>query len=123
MFGGGWDDAFTVNGSSESAALAAVAVTAAWLFFVHSLYALGGAFFRRRQFVLTSITVCILGFIGSILFVHFVDNFHADFQLSWITALAWTGTAVFAALGLLDWWLAYWIFRRMQAVNNKWVNL
>ena len=95
----------------------------AWGFWVHSLYILGGAFFRRHQFVLTSLVHLVLIMVFTPLLVHFVKTVDNAFFNHWKLVLAWSGAAVFAALGVLDWWLSYKIFRRMQVVNNKWVNL
>ena len=30
---------------------------------------------------------------------------------------------VLAAIAVLNWWLSYRIFKRMQVINNKWINL
>ena len=55
--------------------------------------------------------------------VDFLDGLdHVTAEL-WATTWAWLIAAVLFALGVLDWWLSYKIFRRMQVVNNKWVNL
>ncbi len=123
IFAFGIDGRLDVGDMSQAEAFSFVALMLAWIFWVHSFYILGGAFFRRRQFVFTTLAHFLLMMVCMPLLVHIVDGADFDDRFSLAVALAWTGSAVLAALCVLDWWLAYMIFRRMQAVNNKWVNL
>lgn len=94
----------------------------AWVFWAHSLYVLGGAFFRRRQFILTSCVHFLLGFIalflsrykGSVIIDP--DDMHINVLLCIYPFIAF-------AIALLNWWLAYKLFKRSQVINNKWINL
>ena len=93
-----------------------------WVFWAHSLYVLGGAFFRRRQFILTSCVHFLLGFIalflsrykGSVIIDP--DDMHINVLLCIYPFIAF-------AIALLNWWLAYKLFKRSQVINNKWINL
>ena len=84
---------------------------------VHSVYVLGSAFFRRNRFLLSTITLCI------------VQTFLAAFLPSSVVDVALNSTfSGFEALPALmfaafHYWLAYILFTRMQVINNKWINL
>lgn len=95
----------------------------AWAFWVHSLYILGGALFRRRQFVLTTLAHCIIGLAFTPIIVDFVDSLDKATAEQMFCTVMWTAGSVFTLLFLLNWWLSYKIFRRMQVINNKWLNL
>lgn len=123
LFGIGGNDHVVVNYRGIVEALPFIVMLYAWVFWVHSLYILGGAFFRRRQFVLTTVVHFVLMLVFTPLIIDIVDGFDRDTVEFWATTWAWTVAAVLFALGVLDWWLSYKIFRRMQVVNNKWVNL
>ena len=122
-FGSSVNSSFYAEYGCTTFYVALLAMLYAWGFWVHSLYILGGAFFRRHQFVLTSLVHLVLIMVFTPLLVHFVKTVDNAFFNNWKLVLAWSGAVVFAALGVLDWWLSYKIFRRMQVVNNKWVNL
>ena len=120
------DDNHTVNINGESEIFSFVAVVAAanaWGFWVHSLYVLGGAFFRRRQFVLTTLVHFVIGLVFMPIVISVADKIDGESLRESFDAVMWSVTAVFTLLGLLDWWLSYKIFRRMQVINNKWINL
>lgn len=94
----------------------------AWGFWVHSLYVLGGAFFRRRQFILTSCVHFLLGFL--LLFLSRYDSsIFIDPDTTHIRNLLYAYPFVAIAVALFNWWLAYKLFKRSQVINNKWINL
>ena len=123
LFGTDGDNRVVINDGRFGNVLPFIVTLYAWVFWVHSLYILGGAFFRRRQFVLTTVVHFVLMLVFTPLIIDIVDGFDRDTVEFWATTWAWTVAAVLFALGVLDWWLSYKIFRRMQVVNNKWVNL
>ena len=104
----------------------------AWVFYIHSLYILGGTLFRRQQFLLTSATIAVFG----ILLVMILNQINP--QIDFITG-SWdekteTYTQIFhpffyvlnTALCLLvvfHYWASYKLFTRMQVINNKWLNV
>ena len=93
-----------------------------WVFWAHSLYVLGGAFFRRRQFILTSCVHFLLGFL--VLFLsRYKSSIFIDPDTTHLRPLLYAYPLVAIAVALLNWWLAYKLFKRSQVINNKWINL
>lgn len=113
----------TLNSGDVAFAAAIYTMANAWAFWAHSLYILGGTLFRRRQFVLTTLAHSIIGLVFTPMLIHFVDSSDSLALRDSLIAIIWTAAAVFAVWGLLDWWLSYRIFRRMQVINNKWLNI
>lgn len=113
----------TLNSGDVAFAAAIYTMANAWAFWAHSLYILGGSLFRRRQFVLTTLAHSIIGLVFTPMLIHFVDSSDSLALRDSLVAIVWTAAAVFAVWGLLDWWLSYRIFRRMQVINNKWLNI
>lgn len=94
----------------------------AWIFWAHSLYVLGGAFFRRRQFILTSCVHFLLGFL--VLFLsRYKSSIFIDPDTTHLRPLLYAYPLVAFAIALFNWWLAYKLFKRSQVINNKWINL
>ena len=104
----------------------------AWVFYIHSLYILGGTLFRRQQFLFTSASIVVLG----ILLVMILNQINP--QIEFITG-TWdekteTYNQVFhpffyilnttlCLLIVFHYWASYKIFTRMQVINNKWLNV
>lgn len=122
-FGGGGVFPVTADelfgGHTEPVAWAFVACS----YWIYSLYVLGGAFFRRRPLVLTLCSMALLCLLFLVLFVSLADNFMHVSLITYIEPGAWTCFAIFTLLTALDWWLSYVLFRRLQVINNKWINL
>lgn len=94
----------------------------AWVFWAHSLYVLGGAFFRRRQLILTSCVHFLLGFIALFL-SRYKSSVIIDPDDTHINVLLCIYPFIAFAIALFNWWLAYKLFKRSQVINNKWINL
>lgn len=109
------------NISLDMTALSAMVI--AWGFWVHSFYLLGGAFFRRRQFMLSSCAMLLLLILFSFTLSK-LEIFSIGHSITTgnVNTLAYIATVALSAATLLDWWLAYRIFKRMQVINNKWIN-
>ena len=104
----------------------------AWVFYIHSLYIVGGTLFRRQQFLLTSATIAVFG----ILLVMILNQINP--QIDFITG-SWdekteTYTQIFhpffyvlnttlCLLIVFHYWASYKLFTRMQVINNKWLNV
>ena len=104
----------------------------AWVFYIHSLYIVGGTLFRRQQFLLTSATIAVVG----ILLVMILNQINP--QIDFITG-NWdekteTYTQIFhpffyvlnttlCLLIVFHYWASYKLFTRMQVINNKWLNV
>ena len=124
MLFGGNDHNISIFGETDMTYVLPLTFAAnAWAFWVHSLYILGGALFRRRQFVLTTLAHCIIGLAFTPIIVDFVDSLDKATAEQMFCIVMWTAGSVFTLLFLLNWWLSYRIFRRMQVINNKWLNL
>ena len=103
-----------------------------WVFYIHSLYLVGGTLFRRQQFLLTSATIVIV----TILLVMMQKQI--DLQYDFITGNwdekteTYTQTfhtafyvinSVVTLLIPFHYWVSYKLFTRMQVINNKWLNV
>jgi hypothetical protein len=107
----------------------------AWVFYIHSLYILGGTLFRRQQFLLTSCTIVLVAILLTMLLnqidwnsmnIEFITGtwdektrtythfFHPFFYI--------LNTAV-TLLIFVHYWASYKLFCRMQVINNKWLNV
>ena len=94
-----------------------------WVVWAQSFYVLGGTLLRRYQFVITTL-VHILLFIALAAVVALMpvdaDRMFAD---TGNDAALYTAGVVFIVVAVVNWWLSYRIFKRMQVINNKWINL
>ena len=103
-----------------------------WVFYIHSLYIVGGTLFRRQQFLLTSATIAVVG----ILLIMILNqiNPQIDFVTGTWNEKTHTYTQTFypffyilhttlCALIVFHYWASYKLFTRMQVINNKWLNV
>lgn len=95
----------------------AIVFTTVLSIWTHSFYVLGSAFFRRNRFLFTTITLCIVQIAaGSVIpYTPVFGQSGPDF-----TTLA---AIPLIALSAVQYWFAYFIFTRMQVINNKWISL
>ena len=104
-----------------------------WMFYIHSLYIVGGTLFRRQQFLLTSMAITIVTFL-LVSFLSNLDNVHIDFIDGTWDEKTQTYTHIFhpffyilhtvlCALIVFHYWVSYKLFTRMQVINNKWLNV
>lgn len=106
--------------------IAGVLAVNAWVFWAHSFYVLGGAFFRRRQFILTSCAHFALGILSLIIISYIPKEsifLSIEKSQNLVNTIAYVYTAVAIMVGLLNWWLTYRLFKHSQVINNKWINL
>lgn len=87
----------------------------------HSIYLLGGTIFRRRQIVLTSITlilaIIILAWTASL----FIPNIHIDEDS--LKGIVYFIIYILPIFIVANYWLSFHIFKKMQVINNKWINI
>jgi hypothetical protein len=108
----------------------------AWVFYIHSLYILGGTLFRRQQFLFTSGTIVVVGILLVMLLnqIDYWTVFHFEFITGTWDEKTQTYTQIFhplfyiinSAMMLLivfHYWVSYKLFTRMQVINNKWLNV
>lgn len=94
-----------------------------WVVWAQSLYVLGGTLLRRYQFVIVS-TVHVLLFIAmAALTAYAVGDIETLIDNPANGPLFFVGGGVLSGFALLNWWLSYRVFSRMQVINNKWINL
>lgn len=106
-----------------------------WVFYIHSLYIVGGTLFRRQQFLFTSGTIVVVGIL-LIMIMNQIDwsSIHFDFITGNWDEKTQTYTNIFhpafyiinSAMMLLvafHYWASYKLFTRMQVINNKWLNV
>lgn len=98
-------------------------VTYLYSLWIHSTYVLGGVFFRQKQCIFTALLHVVCG----IVFLWIVGQFINGMPKSNV-ALAleeWSIplSLILIALTVLCYWLSFRIFKRMQVINNKWVNV
>ena len=103
-----------------------------FVFYVHSLYIVGGTLFRRQQFLLTSATIAVVG----ILLIMLLNQIKPDVEFVTGTWDEKTHTynqifhpffyilnTTLCALIVFHYWASYKLFTRMQVINNKWLNI
>ena len=94
----------------------------ATLVWAHSAYMLGRILLRRHPFVLISCVMLLLWVLLFIAGICFDEAFDRVSMTAWMTA-QWCFMAAALLLAVLNWWLSYRMFRRLQVINDKWINL
>ena len=87
----------------------------------HSFCLLGGTFFRRHSWMLTVVLFIILN-ITLVANVLANDSF-INMQLFYPNVLFSILSGICVLFIMFNYWASYTIFRRMQIINNKWINL
>lgn len=108
-------------------AMMSAAVLAFSLLWLQSLYVLGGTFFRKNQWLTTSLVLVVGSIVLSAITayggVQLADSSALNDYVLDVYGTAYLTMAVFAAFIVLNYWLAYKLFTRLQLINNKWCNL
>lgn len=92
-------------------------------FWTQSVYVLGGTFFRRKPFIFTSmVQFVVFIFAMSVTFYKGFSVFEYIMLMS-ATTISLLITCFFFVFAVFNYWLSYCIFKRMQVINNKWINL
>ena len=107
----------------------------AWVFYIHSLYIVGGTLFRRQQFLFTSGTIAVVVILLTMI-LNQIDWNSVDFKFITGTWDEKTNTytqtfhpsfyiinSVVTLLIPIHYWISYKLFTRMQVINNKWLNI
>ena len=107
----------------------------AWIFYIHSLYTVGGTLFRRQQFLFTSATIAVVVILLTMI-LNQIDWNGIDVKFTSGTWDEKTSTyyrvfhpafyilnAVVTLLIPIHYWISYKLFTRMQVINNKWLNI
>ena len=106
-----------------------------WVFYIYSLYIVGGTLFRRQQFLLTSVSIVIVAILLTML-LNQIDWNSIDFEFisgTWdektktYTNIFHPSFYIINTVGTLlipfHFWVSYKLFTRMQVINNKWLNI
>jgi len=105
------------------------------VFYIHSLYILGGTLFRRQQFLLTSTTIVAVAILLTIIpspiswsgdGLSFITSTWDEKTLTYITTyhpFFYMLNTVVCLLTVFHYWASYKLFTRMQVINNKWLNV
>lgn len=94
-----------------------------WCLWAQSLYVFGGTVLRRYQFVITSAVHVLLFIAFAIVVSYGGGNVETTVMDEGLAPVFYAIGTVLAAIAVLNWWFSYWIFKRMQVINNKWINL
>ena len=94
-----------------------------WCLWAQSLYVLGGTVLRRYQFVITSAVHVLLFIAFAIVVSYGGGNVETTVMDEGLAPTFYTIGAVLFGIAVLNWWFSYRIFKRMQVINNKWINL
>ena len=94
-----------------------------WCLWAQSLYVLGGTVLRRYQFVITSAVHVLLFIAFAIVVSYGGGNVETTVMDEGLAPVFYAIGTVLTAIAVLNWWLSYRIFKRMQVINNKWINL
>lgn len=113
------------TGISECPVYAAGTIYAlvGWVIWAQSLYVLGGTLLRRYQFVITTLVHILLFLALAAVVAWMTTDADRMFAYTGNDAALYAAGAVFMAIAVLNWWFSYRIFKRMQVINNKWINL
>lgn len=103
------------------------------ILFVHSTFILGGCFFRKRQALFTILAwiliplliAFVVGFVGYGV-VSLADDLNYSITVEiipgWEKYADIAGYTIIIAWTMLNYWLSYRIFRRVQYINNRFFN-
>lgn len=90
---------------------------------VHAYTILCGTLFRHHKVVFTALIGMIIGTIGGILIGSVALYLNTDINMADAEAVVWLGGVAVLCLAAAMYWLSYRLFRRMQVINNKWINV
>lgn len=110
-------DVYTAN-SWQIAACICLSMFCIWM---HSIYLLGGTFFRRNAWLFTTMALIFISIIVGWLVSSFDFNIH--FNATSSNTAANTFSIVFFILIVFNYFASYKLFTRMQVINNKWINV
>lgn len=92
------------------------------MIFIHAFYIFGGTFFRRNAWLLTTCVGIVMVFVTASFDLNPDRIYSAMDQDKFVLILnLWSGGI--AVLTVIAYWLSYLLFKRMQVINNKWINV
>lgn len=110
-----------INGSTYRLSTFVLAISL--IIFTNAFAVLGGTFFRRRQVILTFLTGILIEVLAIAALVKLKDYCTFSIGPDHNSYAIWLICLFFIILAAVMYWLSYRLFRRMQVVNNKWINV
>lgn len=139
-----WGVPFYIDFFSSAHDWQSVLMLITWMFYIHSLFIVGGTLFRRFQFLSTSAVILIVVILLTIVInqtelynidFHFIEYEQGeileqlpDGSTYYSYRAIYTPRFYFALLGgwlivAAHYWASFKLFCRMQVINNKWLNV
>lgn len=139
-----WGVPFYIDFFSSALDWQSVLMLITWMFYIHSLFIVGGTLFRRFQFLSTSAVILIVVILLTIVIkqtelynidYHFIEYEQGeilhqlpDGSTYYSYRAIYTPRFYFALLGgwliiAAHYWASFKLFCRVQVINNKWLNV
>ncbi|MBR4368287.1 MAG: hypothetical protein IKP52_03175 [Prevotella sp.] len=122
---------FSLTGETEPATFAEIVASLLSCWWIHSLYLVGGTYFRKRHWIFTTLTL-IAAFIvigGGLTFLGwkamnllYGDYFRVVFIDGAETIIEWGSAIITIAFIALNYWLSYRFYKRIQLIGHKFTN-
>jgi len=128
----GMKPTFHTTGSIDISTTSFMVVLSCWyvgfIFWIHSLYILGGTLMRKYSFVVSSL-VAILSFVLMVwlsrkfeLQMFYVETLKDGHILYKAGFLAYAVAVLLPLLTIFNYWASFHIFKGFQLITNKWTN-
>lgn len=120
-----------VSDSNEYATAGEVVADVLAFWWIHSLYLLGGTFFRKRNWIFTTLTLIVAFLVvgGGLTFVTWktLNLLYGDyFRIVFIDGaegyIGWGLAILTSAFIVLNYWLSYRFYKRIQLIGHKFTN-
>ena len=116
---------------SEPSTLGEVVADVLAFWWIHSLYLLGGTFFRKRNWIFTTLTLIVAFLVvgGGLTFVTWktLNLLYGDYyRIVFIDGaegyIGWGFAILTSAFIVLNYWLSYRFYKRIQLIGHKFTN-
>lgn len=120
-----------VSDSNEYATAGEVVADVLAFWWIHSLYLLGGTFFRKRNWIFTTLTLIVAFLVvgGGLTFVTWktLNLLYGDYyRIVFIDGaegyIGWGLAILMTAFIVLNYWLSYRFYKRIQLIGHKFTN-
>ena len=120
-----------VSGSNEYATAGEVVADVLAFWWIHSLYLLGGTYFRKRNWIFTTLTLIVAFLVvgGGLTFVTWktLNLLYGDYyRIVFVDGaegyIGWGLAILTSAFIVLNYWLSYRFYKRIQLIGHKFTN-
>jgi hypothetical protein len=120
-----------VSDSNEYATAEEVVADVLAFWWIHSLYLLGGTFFRKRNWIFTTLTLIVAFLVvgGGLTFVTWktLNLLYGDYyRIVFVDGaegyIGWGLAILTSAFIVLNYWLSYRFYKRIQLIGHKFTN-